>query len=46
MDKETIKVILADDHEIVRKGIKVLLEGEEDIQVIAEAGDRPGTYRT
>ncbi len=35
----TIKVILADDHEIVRKGIKVLLESENDIEVIAEASD-------
>ena len=39
MEKDVIKVILADDHEIVRKGIKVLLEGEDDIQVIAEASD-------
>ena len=32
-----IKLILVDDHEIVRKGIIALLEGEPDIQVVAEA---------
>lgn len=32
-----IRVVLADDHEIVRKGIHDLLEDEEDIQVVAEA---------
>jgi DNA-binding NarL/FixJ family response regulator len=32
-----IRVVLADDHEIVRKGIHDLLEEEDDIQVVAEA---------
>ena len=36
---EAIKVILADDHEIVRNGIKLLLENEGDIEVIGEAAD-------
>ena len=35
----TITVVLADDHAIVRNGIKALLESEEDIQVIGEASD-------
>lgn len=34
---ETIKAVLADDHGVVRSGIKSLLESEGDIQVIAEA---------
>jgi NarL family two-component system response regulator LiaR len=34
-----IKVILADDHHIVRAGIRQLLESAKDIQVLAEAGD-------
>ncbi len=34
-----IKVALADDHEIVRDGIKMLLEQDEEIQVIWEASD-------
>ena len=37
--KPKIKVILADDHHIVREGIRQLLESEEDIEVLAEAGD-------
>lgn len=37
--KAKIKVILADDHHIVRAGIRQLLESAKDIQVIAEAGD-------
>lgn len=35
----TIKIILADDHEIVRKGIRLILETENDIEVVAEASD-------
>jgi DNA-binding NarL/FixJ family response regulator len=33
------KVILADDHTIVRKGLRSLLDGERDMDVIGEAGD-------
>lgn len=32
-----ITVILADDHTLVRKGIKAMLESDEDIAVVAEA---------
>src|SRR5664280_1652502 len=35
---ETITVYLLDDHEIVRLGLKDLLESEGDIQVIGESG--------
>ena len=34
-----ITVVLADDHELVRDGIKMVLEAEPDIEVVAEAGD-------
>ena len=33
-----IKVFLLDDHEIVRRGVKDMLEAEPDIMVIGEAG--------
>lgn len=33
-----IRVFLLDDHEIVRRGIKELLESEGDIEVVGEAG--------
>ena len=35
--KNTITVLLAEDHMIVREGLKKLLEAEMDIQVIGEA---------
>lgn len=34
-----IRVLIADDHPIVRKGIRALLATEPDIEVIGEAGD-------
>jgi two-component system, NarL family, response regulator LiaR len=34
-----IRVLIVDDHEIVRKGIRALLATKRDIQVIGEAGD-------
>ncbi len=35
----TIRVILADDHAVVRKGIREFLEEDGDIEVIAETND-------
>lgn len=35
----TIRIILADDHTIVREGIRSLLDKEDDIEIIAEATD-------
>ena len=35
----SIKIILAEDHKIVRDGLKTLLENEEDMEVIAETED-------
>ena len=37
--KAKIRIILADDHHILRAGILHLLQGEDDVQVIAEADD-------
>jgi len=34
-----IKVLLADDHSVVRKGVREFLEDEPDIEVVGEAGD-------
>jgi DNA-binding NarL/FixJ family response regulator len=33
-----IRLLLVDDHEIVRRGLRELLESNEDLQVVAEAG--------
>ncbi|NLM05100.1 MAG: response regulator transcription factor, partial [Clostridiales bacterium] len=37
MDK--IKLLLVDDHSLVRQGIKQILELEEDLEVIGQASD-------
>jgi len=34
-----IRILIADDHTIMREGLKRILEGESDIQVVAEAVD-------
>lgn len=36
---DLIRVVIADDHSIVRAGIRMSLEHAQDIQIIAEAGD-------
>jgi two-component system, NarL family, response regulator NreC len=38
-----ISVVLADDHHVVRSGLRVLLEGDGRFEVLAEAGDVVGT---
>ncbi len=35
----SIRIIIADDHQIVRQGLRTLLEREPDMQVVAEAED-------
>jgi two-component system, NarL family, response regulator NreC len=35
----TIRTVVVDDHAVVRSGIRLLLDAEEDIEVVAEAGD-------
>lgn len=40
-----IRVILADDHEIVRSGVRQIIDAEADMRVVAEAGDGEATIR-
>jgi two-component system, NarL family, response regulator NreC len=43
--EEAITVVLADDHAVVRSALKLMLEAEPDIKVLAEAGDADGATR-
>jgi two-component system response regulator NreC len=36
---ETIRIVLADDHAVVRSGLRLLLDSEPDFEVVAEAGE-------
>ncbi len=40
-----ITIVLADDHTIVRDGLRMLLDAEEDMEVVAEAGDLEAAQR-
>jgi two-component system response regulator NreC len=40
-----IRIVLADDHRVVRTGLGLLLEAEEAIDVVAEAGDIDSALR-
>jgi DNA-binding NarL/FixJ family response regulator len=37
--RTTTRVLLADDHVVVRRGLRLVLDAEPDIDVVAEAGD-------
>ncbi len=39
-----IRVLIADDHAVVRQGLKQILAGHEDITVVGEAGTTPQAY--
>lgn len=39
------KVVVADDHEVVRAGLKMVLDAEPDMEVIAEATDMESTVQ-
>ena len=41
----SITIVLADDHEVVRNGLRMVLEAEEGFEVVAEAGDLATTRR-
>jgi two-component system response regulator NreC len=37
--RERITIVIADDHAVVRSGLRMLLDAEQDFEVVAEAGD-------
>lgn len=36
---EAIRILIADDHELFRRGLRMVLEDEDDIDVVGEVGD-------
>jgi DNA-binding NarL/FixJ family response regulator len=38
-DAAKTRILLADDHALVRRGVRLILDSEPDLQVVAEAGD-------
>lgn len=38
-DEDIIRIVLVDDHALVRQGVRELLETEPDLRVVGEAGD-------
>jgi two-component system response regulator NreC len=42
---ETLRVVIADDHSVVRRGLRQVLEGDADVEVVAEAENLDGARR-
>lgn len=40
-----IRIVLADDHAVVRAGLRLLLDAEDGLEVVAEAGDTEAALR-
>src|SRR6266516_6084863 len=43
--RQPISIVLADDHAVVRSGLRLLLDAEADFEVVAEAGDAAAAAR-
>jgi two-component system response regulator NreC len=41
----TVTIVLADDHTVVRSGLRLLLDSEDDFEVVAEAGTADDAMR-
>jgi two-component system response regulator NreC len=42
---EAIRIVIADDHAVVRRGLRQVLDAEEGLEVVAEASDLAGARR-
>lgn len=40
-----VTVVLAHDHSVMRNGLRMLLDAEHDLRVVAEAGNIDRTFR-
>ena len=39
---DPIRVFIADDHVLVREGLRLIIEAQNDMEVVGEASGRPG----
>ncbi len=44
-EESRVRIVLADDHAVVRSALRLLLEAEADFEVVAEAGDAENAAR-
>jgi len=40
-----LRILLADDHTLIRDGLKALINEQNDMEVVGEAGDGQSAYR-
>src|SRR3954454_23368552 len=45
MTDDEITLVIADDHTVVRKGLRLLIDAEPGLRVVAEGGDGPDAIR-
>ena len=45
-ENATIRIVLADDHAVVRRGLELILQAEDDFEVVATVGDVDAAIRT
>ena len=43
---DPITIVLADDHEALRAGVRLLLDAEDDLEVVADAADAEAALRS
>ena len=47
VDAEPLRILLVDDHRVVRAGLRMVLESEEGLEIVDEAGDvRDAVFKT
>ena len=44
-DEQSVRIVLADDHAVMRSGLRMLLDAEPGFEVVAEAGDAETALR-
>jgi two-component system response regulator NreC len=44
-EEKQISVVLADDHNLIRSGLRAMLEADDDLRVIGEAADAPAAQK-